>query len=85
MPRPLNSGMLNSPDDYRTFCTGYTSTYPYSYNKNGPRPSSCGVRFLLHFYFDLLIDRIPTIWYVSYSQGAPTSSHNTAAKSEQFL
>ena len=70
MLRPLDPGMLNSPDAYHTIYTRYALTYPYSYNENGLRPSFCGFRFLLHFYFDLLIDRTRTTWYVSYSPGA---------------
>ena len=47
--RPLDPGMLNSPEAYRTICTRYAWTYPPSYNENGLRPSFCGFRFLLNF------------------------------------
>ena len=55
MLRPLDSGMLNSPDAYRTIRTRYALTYPYSYNENGLRPCFCGFRFLPHFDFVLSI------------------------------
>ena len=82
--RPLDSGMLNSPDAYRTICTRYALTYPSSYNENGLRASFCGFRFLLHF-ISICLSAASVLFCTFHIRQGYLSPHNTAAKSEHFL
>ena len=82
--RPVDPGMLNSPDTYRTICTRYALTYPSSYNKMVRGPVHVVSASYFVSIFDLLIHCIDTLLHLIFARGY-LSPHNTAAQSEHFL